>query len=157
MTDYSLTTKKNWLQTKIELETEFRRWGVTDYVISPSSQKSVSVRYIVNGREVTLTYDKQARPQDNLRVIYLTINSLRLNDLRGISSLVESNYLQLSAPVIEKDPYDVLGLPRGTAPAVCEAQFKELAKRNHPDVPGGSAEKMQELTKAIEQIREQTF
>lgn len=155
MQEYSLNSKKTWLQTKIELEQEFARWGVVDYVVTPASQNAVSVRYVLRGKEIILNMDKQYNAKDNLRVILFTIKSLRLNELRGMSEIFESAYLQLNAPVLEKDPWDVLGLPRGTTLPVCEAQFKELAKTAHPD-RGGSAEKFQELTKAIEQIRERS-
>ncbi len=152
MSDYSLTTIFNWLETKQELIKEFQLWGITDFVITPPTQKSVSVQYILRGHEIILTMDKQDRPQDNLRVIYMTIHALRLNELRGMSDIFESAYLQLNAPIIDKDPYDVLGLPRGTAKPVCEAQFKELAKKEHPD-RGGNAQKFKELNEAIEKIR----
>lgn len=153
MNEYSLTTNKNWLQTKVELEQELRKWGITDFLLSGPTQTAVSLRYILHGKEITLTMDKQARPVDNLRVIYLVVRSLRLNELRGMSDIIQNAYLQLGAPVLEKDPYDVLGLPRGTAAPVCEAQYKEMLKKVHPDVPGGSAEKTKELNEAIEKIR----
>ncbi|SRR5258708_26428768 len=152
MNEYSLTTKKNWLETKIELESELKAWKITDWVLSSSTQRYVSLQYILRGREITLTMDKQMRPQDNLRVIYLCIRSLRLNEVRGMSDIIESAYLQLNAPIIDKDPYDVLGLPRGTAKTVCEAQYRELVKQYHPD-KGGDPQKMAQLTKAIEEIR----
>lgn len=152
MTDYQLNTQKTWLQTKAELLREFNLWGVDDFILTPPNQKAVTLRYVLRGKEIVLSMDKQYRAQDNLRVILFTIHSLRMNEVRGMDEIFESAYLQLGAPILEKDPYDVLGLPRGTAVAVCEAQFKELAKKAHPDY-GGTTEKFQELNKAIEDIR----
>lgn len=150
--NYEMNTKKNWLQTKEEIENEFARWGVTDFILTPANQNIVTCRFIVHGKEILLTSGNQPRPADNLRVIYYTIHSMRLNELRGMSEIFESAYMQLAAPVIEKDPYDVLGLPRGTAKSVCEAQFKELAKHYHPD-QGGDPVKFKEVNDAIEKIR----
>jgi len=152
MSDYVLDTKKNWLQTKQQLANEFSKWGVTDWILTPPNQTIVTVRYVLGDREIVLTSDKQASPKDNLRVVWMTVQSLRLNELRGMSEIFTSAYMQIGAPILEKDPWDVLGLPRGTAISVCEAQFKVLAKKNHPDL-GGDAVKFKELNDAIEKIR----
>lgn len=152
MTDYVLDTKKNWLQTKQQLANEFQKWGVSDWILTPPNQTIVTVKYILHGREIVLTSDKQQSPKDNLRVIWMTVQSLRLNELRGMSEIFTSAYLQIGAPILEKDPWGVLGLPRGTALSVCDAQFKVLAKQNHPDT-GGSTEKFKELNDAIDKIR----
>lgn len=37
---------------------------------------------------------------------------------------------------------------------VAEAVFKNLAQKYHPDKPGGSKERFQELHEAIEEIRQ---
>jgi hypothetical protein len=153
MIPYKMTTNKTWLQTRSEIALEMKRWEIADWLVEKYNN-GAKLSYVRNGKTIDLYMDKQARPQDNLRVLFYTVQALRMNEVRGISEVMASAYLQIAAPVIDRDPYEVLGLPRGTALAVCEAQFKELAKQFHPDRPGGSAEKMTALTKAIEEIRE---
>lgn len=146
-------SRKNWLQTRAELEEELARWKITDYTLTKPDNTQVTLRYVLRGNEITLTMGKQWRAADNLRIIFLTVQALRMNEVRGMTEIFASAYAQLNAPVIEKDPYDVLGLPRGTAKAVCEAQYRELLKKYHPDVQGGSAEKTKELIDAINKVR----
>jgi DnaJ-domain-containing protein 1 len=151
MTDYSLTTRKTFLETRRDIANEMRLWEITDYLIEQKGT-TAKVTYMKNGKTVELVMEKQYRAQDNLRVLFLAIHSMRMNEVRGIGGVIESAYIQLNAPVLEKDPYDVLGLPRGTATSVCEAQYRELSKQYHPD-SGGSPEKFKELKEAIEKIR----
>lgn len=151
--EYELNTKKNWLETRNDIMVEMRRWGISDYLIEKAGATGAKVTYIKDGKTIDLVMDRQAASKDNLRVLFLAIQALRLNEVRGISDVVASAYMQLPEPLRVKDPYDVLGLPRGTAPAVCEAQFRELAKKLHPDV-GGDPVRFKELNDAIEQIRE---
>lgn len=164
MNNYKLTTKKTWHQTQQELADCFELWGVKQWEttyprgarlegFSQSEQdRTVTLTYTKKGKTVNLTMGRQARAIDNLRVLFLAVDDMRMNEKRGISDLIESAYLQLNAPQEEMNPYDVLGLPRGTAKAVCEAQYKELAKQAHPD-SGGSVERMKQLNDAIDKIR----
>lgn len=164
MQEYTVRTKFNWQKTYADLAFTFRQWGVHSWSVEEPRRKRlddwtpnledrrVSVRFEVHGKTVNLSMDKQNRAVDNFRVLYIAIEDMRMQERRGISDIMESAYLQLSAPFIEKDPYDVLGLPRGTAKSVCEAQFRELAKQAHPD-QGGNQERMKELNDAITKIR----
>jgi DnaJ-domain-containing protein 1 len=166
VSEYKLKTKTSWAQSLSELQESLEKWGAVNidvnYPRGARSERSdqeiadrtVTLRYQMNGKDIVLTMDKQSRAVDNLRVLYICIESMRMNERRGISEVMQSAYLQLNAPVLEKDPYDVLGLPRGTAVLVCEAQYKELLKEYHPDRPGGSVEKTKEINDAITKIRE---
>lgn len=57
-----------------------------------------------------------------------------------------------------KDPYEVLGVPRGTDREKVKAAYRELAKKYHPDQYAGSPladlanEKMQEINEAYDAI-----
>lgn len=164
MQQYRLSTKFNWQKTYADLAYTFRQWGVHSWsVVEPRKKRlddwtpnpddrRVSIRFEVKGKTVNLSMDKQNRAVDNFRVLYIAIEDMRMQERRGIADIIENAYLQLSAPFVEQDPYDVLGLPRGTAKPVCEAQYKELAKQAHPD-SGGSLERMKLLNEAIEKIR----
>lgn len=164
MKDYRLSTKFNWQKTYADLAYTFRQWGIHSWHITEPPRKrlddyyasveerTVTVRFELRGKPVVITMDKQRRAVDNLRVIYIAIEDMRMQERRGIAEIIENAYLQLSAPFVEQDPYDVLGLPRGTALPVCEAQYKELMKQAHPD-RGGSNERTKILNEAIAKLR----
>lgn len=50
------------------------------------------------------------------------------------------------------DPYKVLGVDRGAEEPVVKAAYKAKAKLFHPDRPGGSKDKMQDINEALEKI-----
>lgn len=151
--NYVIHTNKSFLQTRSEIGKEMQLWGIEDWEASQFNN-GAKLSYILRGKTIDLFMDKQDRPADNLRILYYAVHAMRMNEVRGMSDVFESAYLQLASPVVDKDPYDVLGLPRGTAFSVCEAQFRELAKQYHPDnANSGSTAKFEEVSKAIEQIR----
>lgn len=162
---YSLTTKKSWSQTQTELGIEFERWGVTEWDTNyprgarlegfnqDETSKTVTLRYIKDGKTINLSMGKQARAVDNLRVLYLAIKSIRLNEKRGIGEVVEQAYLQL-AGAITFNPYEVLGVFETAPIEVVEAAYKARVRSAHPDA-GGSTQEMTKLNKAIEMIRSQ--
>lgn len=161
---YSLTTNKSWSETRGDLGAMFAKWGVRDWAVSCPSQAYDSYRLSPAARAVTirythprqgdreLTYGKQARPVDNIRVLWLVLEAMRLNETRGIEDIVREAYLALPAPSRERDPYEVLGVRPGAPAEVIEASYRALAKRLHPDV-GGSAEAMTALNAAWEAVR----
>lgn len=165
MEEYSLKTPKSWPQTLSDLETTMSRWDVDHWETNtprgshlkgfdqPLQDRSVTLKYTMDGRTVVLTMDKQPRAVDNLRVLYLAVEAIRMNEKRGIADVVKSAYLQLEAPVQKRNPYEVLGLFDGADLAVCEAVYKVKAKEKHPDA-GGTMKEFVELKEAIEAIRE---
>lgn len=164
MTDYLLTTKKSWHQTMQELEEQMRMWGVTQWEtnypkgarseawLQKEADRTVKLTYKKNGKTVTLVMGKQNRAVDNLRVLYLAVESMRLNEKRGISDVLESAYLQLAAPPQAIDPYELLEIRPGASLEVAEAAYKAKVRRVHPDA-GGSEERLKALNRAIEEIR----
>ena len=108
---YSLRTEKMWSETRSDLARMFATWKVRSWSISCPTKRydaevhredrGVTIQYehpVHGSRE--LTYDKQPRPMDNLRALYLALDSMRLNELRGIDDVVREAYLQLAAPVL---------------------------------------------------------
>src|SRR4051794_828379 len=122
---YSITTKKTWSQTLSELEDQMRMWGVTQWETNypkgarseaweqAEADRTVKLTYSKTGKTVTLVMGKQSRAVDNLRVLYLAVEAMRLNERRGISDVIESAYLQLAAPEVALDPYEVLDIRSG--------------------------------------------
>lgn len=147
-----------------ELAETFEKWGVKEWDTNypkgarlegyhqSEEDRTVRLTYQKNGKPINLTMGKQARAVDNLRVLYLSVEAMRMNEKRGISDVIESAYLQLAAPVQERSPWEVLGIFEGSPLEVAEAVYRAKAKQIHPDA-GGSEQKMKELNKAIEDIR----
>lgn len=164
--EYSLTTKKSWAETTRELATEFERWGVDDWETNyprgavregrnqSETDRTVTLTYVLRGHRVSLDMGDQDRAVDNLRVLLLAIQSIRLNEKRGIGKVLENAYLQLAGPTQEKTPWEVLQVFPGSPPSVCEPMYRERVKQLHPD-KGGSEAEMKELNRAIEQIRKE--
>src|SRR5438874_4521360 len=142
---YSLTTKKTWQQTMQELEAQMRLWEVTEWETNyprgaqsevwqqKEENRTVKLTYHKHGKTVTLVMGKQNRAVDNLRVLYLAVEAMRLNDKRGIGEVIESAYLQLAAPTEITDPYEVLEIRNDASLEVAEAAYKAKVRRLHPD------------------------
>ncbi len=161
---YSLTTKKTWHQTTQELEDQMRLWGVKQWettfpkgarseaLSQKEEDRTVKLTYNKNGKTVTLVMGKQGRAVDNLRVLFLAVEAMRLNERRGISDVIESAYLQLAAPTQAIDPYELLEIRPDASLEVAEAVYKAKVRNLHPD-RGGSTEHMKALNRAIDEIR----
>lgn len=163
--NYIINTQKSWSATQRELRVEFERWGVTDWVTNyprgaewegragqTEEQRTVRLTYTKNGKPVTLSMGKQSRAVDNLRVLYLAVESMRLNEKRGIGEVLESAYLQLAGPAQEKSPWEVLGIMPGSSVEVAEAVYRTMANKYHPD-KGSDPAIMKQLNSAIDKIR----
>ena len=163
--DYSLTTLKTWSETKNELAREFRLWSVAEWTIdcmlSPASaarliqmpeERMVELHYLLNDQPFHLRMNKQHRAVDNLRVLFLAIKAMRLNDLRGLTDTIQQAYLQLPSPATKRDPYEILGIRPDSTLEFAEMVYLGLAKKFHPD-NGGDAKQMQQINEAIEDIR----
>ena len=165
MKSYTIKTTASWSRTQSDLAREFKLWGVTEWdtnyprgarlegMNQTEKDKTVTLTYLKNGKTISLSMAKQARAVDNLRVLYLAVESMRMNEKRGIGEVIESAYLQLAAPEMF-NPYQVLQVYPGSPLEVCEAAYRHLAKSAHPD-KGGSAEIMQKLNRAIAEIRKE--
>jgi hypothetical protein len=164
MDTYSLTTKKTWHETMQDLEEQMRRWGITQWETNyprgarsgawsqTEADRTVKLTYTKQGKTITLVMGQQHRAVDNLRVLYLAVEAMRLNERRGISELLESAYLQLAAPAQAIDPYELLEIRPDASLEVAEAAYKAKVKTVHPD-KGGSELLMKRLNQAIEEIK----
>ena len=80
-----------------ELDAEMRRWGITQWETNypkgarseawsqKEEDRTVKLTYVKQGKPVTLVMGKQNRAVDNLRVLFLAVEAMRLNERRGIS------------------------------------------------------------------------
>lgn len=150
-----------------ELEDQMRLWGVTQWETNypkgarsdawsqKEEDRTIKLTYRKNGKSVTLVMGKQNRAVDNLRVLYLAVEAMRLNERRGISDVLESAYLQLASPTQVVDPYELLEIRPDASLEVAEAAYKAKVRNIHPD-RGGSNDLMKALNKAIEEIRKKS-
>lgn len=156
---YVLTTDKTWAQTEAELKTCLKRWGAKEYSVSrgnakppPPGMKSVGeapppsrftetpdeatvtlvIRWPADRPDLTLRYNQQRRAVDNIRVLYLACEALRLNELRGIDDLLREAYLQLpsaSGADVILDPFAFFGVSREVEKDDLEALVRARSRR----------------------------
>lgn len=176
MGNYNVWTKKTWHETKRELETTFRKWGVADYAVESfigkgfnprkfnqtEQELTVTVRYTrPDGVIVRLTSSAQDRAIDNFRALYLAIERMRLIDAAGLTDIVRQAYAQLPSPTQRviltppaDDPYAVIGADRHDSLEAIERVWKARLWSAHPD-HGGTAEKTAALNAAMDAIRKE--
>jgi hypothetical protein len=157
---YILHSKVSSYSTEQDLAETFSKWGVRDWEASYNVMRSrhgninlsvverqATVQWVDprTKREVTLTMNRQRTVNDNIRVLYLAIEAIRLNEKRGIDETVRAAYLQL-APA-GNHWTNVLELPATASAVEVEQAFKKLARKAHPDV-GGTDEEMAALNAA---------
>ncbi|KKN69196.1 hypothetical protein LCGC14_0443720 [marine sediment metagenome] len=166
---YRLYSKVSCYETEQDLGVTFGRWGhlewSVEYNVNSRRRSSEAYSFGVEERAVTVRWRRpdgspmvlsmadQDRPRDNVRVLYLAIDSIRLNEKRGIdSSVMRAAYIQLAAPS-EGDPYAAVGIDPGTAFEDARVTFRRKAKEAHPDT-GGSDVEMRTLTVAWRRLCE---
>lgn len=177
---YTVTTEKTWSRILDDLEESFRKWGSVqlgwrvETVLAPRSatkvnqtqqERTVALHWKRRNKDYAITMKNQSRAVDNLLVIWLIVEALRLNEARGFAAQIAEVYRQefpaLPAPgqtsavsPLADDPYTVLYLYPGAPLIVAEAAYKALARLAHPDA-GGSEDVMASLNEAIAAIRKQ--
>ena len=164
-----ITYYAGWAETQRDIRDTFGRWGVRDWSIEspaqkrgdyerrtlPPEQRLVRLSFHhPKGHQIALESAAQDTPAGNLRVLYLAVEGLRKNEVRGLADVMTAAYLQLAPPEgsIQRDPYEVLGVRPDSPPEVVEAAYRALARIRHPDA-GGTAEEMAELNRAHDALR----
>ena len=108
----------------------------------------VAVYFQLRGRQMVMARDAFWTVHDNLRSICLGVAHLRGLERHGGGQMMErafAGFAALAAPDT-RDPFAILGLrPDAASVAGINYQFRNLAKKHHPD-NGGSVEEMQKLT-----------
>ncbi len=175
---YTMRTDKTWYQTMQELRDTFAKWGITNYQIQPEREPFIPKRGFIrserqerelrrvrvsfvqpDGEETTLEMDDHATPRDNLRVLYLAIEDMRMIEKRGLKKVMRQAYGQLPAPkntaVSIMSPYSILGVQPDAPMEVVEAAYKAKARKAHPDLHGGDDTEMKQLNATIATIRKE--
>lgn len=131
---------------------------------------SISFGWLVRGegnRDIRLQVKRGERAIDNLALIAKALEMMRLADVRDLRDLIVLLYRQIypemrgaSPPPPRTEvppptgPYAVLHVAMDAPIEVCEAAYRALVKKHHPDL-GGNTPAMQRLNAAIEQIRKE--
>lgn len=126
----------------------------------------VAVYFTMRKRQMVMARDAYATVHDNLRSIGLALNYLRGMERHGGATMMErafDGFTALPSPAApRKRPWREVLVLEPTFPGswadpkgVIEIRYRELAKRRHPDTPGGSNEAMAELNAAIAEARKE--
>lgn len=172
--------EKTWAQLEAAIGETFRKWGLTEPTLGwrlnkrsaarrnqTKEERGVSIDFVAwaegRWRKVRLTMVREDRAIDNLAKLAQAVEWVRMAEVREITPLVVLIYRQLyptepaAAPPPRADdlprgPYAVLHVANDAPLEVCEAAYKALTKKHHPDL-GGDTATMQRLNGAIELIR----
>lgn len=170
----STTRKKTWRELISAIHTTFRRWGINRYIILPfeaperrdryhtRDQRMINVTFWIAGKEITLQQNTGSVAHDNLELMAIALETLRLNSVRGTDWLCSSAYRQMhnlpdrtpKASADENDPYVVLGVNRNYPLAIIESIWKQHLRVLHPDA-GGSHDATVKLNAAMDKIRKE--
>lgn len=175
-------TKKTWAKLESEIAETFRKWRRDPPNLlcalprrsrgkqyQTAEERTVTVRFdwYVPGqglRDIRLAVRREARAVDNLALLAVALETVRLAEVRDVTDLLVLLYRQLdpqqAAPppppppkgVGSSGPSAVLHIANDAPLTVAEAAYKALARMHHPDL-GGATARMQAINAAIEAIR----
>ena len=156
-------THTTWTEARSRQEVveQLTRWGnddprcigAYDFPVAPSvGSAEATVRFDLRGQPVVVSCRSQPSFRQNLRCVAFAVESMRMNEKRGIADTLAKAYVMIEAPREQRDPYEVLGVRPDADPADIEAVYRSKARRMHPEA-GGSEEAMKELNNAFAEIR----
>lgn len=172
---------KTWSELLSDIDTTMRKWSAVSYItvdiandLAPrsrqkrwqtSQEREVRLRftaYTDERREVRADVRTAETATENLRLIAMAVEMMRLAEVRGVHKVLALLYRQMYPPALTRPSpppqipphYAVLHLSPDAPLVVAEAVYRTLAKQAHPDA-GGSTDQMQRLNAAIEQVRKE--
>ena len=161
--NYRMETTKTEAASRREIAEEFRkcnpRYGepiIETYDFPPPEKvgsPKAMVRFVLRGVPIVVECSSQGHYQDNLRCCFYAVQSMRMNEVRGIADTMQKAYLQLAAPS-HVDPWELLGIRPDADIEIVHAAYRTVAKTAHPDT-GGSDETMQRVNDAYQRILEE--
>lgn len=125
--------------------------------IDNPNDPGVSVWFTWDGLQVCVPVDRYTTVASNLQAIHHVIEARRTELRHGTLALVRasfSGFAALPPPAPGKSWREVLGLNTEAGIDAAEYQYRELARKAHPDA-GGSHEAMAALNVAIESARKE--
>lgn len=113
-----------------------------------------AVYFTLKGKPRCLACDRWTRVADNVAAIAAHVEAIRAVDRYGVGTMDQAFAGYAALPAAVDDWWVVLNVPQNTTLEEVDRQFKELARRAHPDA-GGSQEQMARLNRAREAARAQ--
>lgn len=116
----------------------------------------VAVYFHLHGTDSVLCCDAYHKVAENLRAIAVTVEELRRISKRGVSDFLKRSFTGFKALPEQASPasgsawWEVLGVQHNATRYDIRKAYQLLAREAHPDVPGGSHERMSELNQAYE-------
>jgi len=130
-----------------------------DIELAPVAFKKVpaSVTWYFDGHHLYYSYKLASKYVENLYIVFKIIE-LEVNALISEEKTVEEFISEFSEePEVEKnrkEARELLGVEDDVVDIkVIDEKYKKLAKQNHPDMPGGSAEKFKKINKAHKMLK----
>lgn len=117
---------------------------------TPPADKGIAVYFEMKGRAMCFACDKWDRIEDNVRAITRTIEAIRGIERWGGGDMVEqafTGFTALPAPA-SVSCYSILEIGPDASLAEITASYRSKALSAHPDLHGGSEEKMAALNAA---------
>lgn len=128
---------------------------------SRPADPGVAIWFGWDGLQVCIPVDRYQSVEANLQAIHHIIEARRTELRHGTLALVRATFTgfqALPAPGAQRkrEWREVFGFQStatraGITASAIEAKYRELAKHEHPDRPGGSHERMAELNRAREE------
>ncbi len=160
--------------TRSNLSRELRLLGAANVILSTnielrldglpySNRKTpadagVAVYFTLKGQPRCFACDRWQTVEENIAALAHTIGALRGIERWGGGDMVEqafSGFAALPAPSAKKEWWDVLDVGPHNLDSVVIAKYRELAKKFHPDAPGGSDTKMTEINVAFAEFNKE--
>jgi hypothetical protein len=146
---------------------ELRRLGASNIVVSSNvptgrgglplasakrvDDVGVAVYFTLKGKQRCFADDRWDKIEDNIHAIAMTIEAIRGIERWGTSDMVEAAFAGFALLPAPDDWRSELGNPKTREEA--EAAYRQRSRTAHPDVPGGSHERMARLNRAREAAR----
>ena len=150
-----LNTTATIAHSRRDIEDVLRKWGVRkgDYDLR-IGLRDAEVIWSVNGNEQRFKCSRFSSAEQNLRAIFLALDSTRLAAQRGIlEELAQIAVAMLPAGKIRRAAHEVLEVSENASIEIAEAAYRIKAKTAHPDT-GGTHDAMLELNEALAVYRQ---
>jgi len=102
-----------------------------------------------------IAIDRYKRVADNLAAIAATLEAMRAIERHGGAEILDRAFTGFAALPAPEQPFQVLGIGANATRAEIDAAWRKLAAENHPDRPGGDADKMARINAARDALLEQ--